>query len=31
MSHPGKDHRHAVLIGGGDNFIVFDGTARLDH
>jgi predicted Holliday junction resolvase-like endonuclease len=31
VSHPGKDHRHAVFIGGGDDFIVFDGTARLDH
>ena len=31
VSHPGKDHGHAVFIGGGDHFIVFDGTARLDH
>jgi hypothetical protein len=31
MSHPGKDHRHTVFIGRGDNLIVFDGTAGLDH
>src|SRR5690606_30989788 len=31
VAHTGKHHRHAVLVGGGDHFLVADRAARLDH
>ncbi len=31
MSHPGKHHRHAVFIGGGDDFIITHRAAGLNH
>src|SRR5512135_330538 len=31
MPHAGEYHRHAVLIGGGDDFLVPHGAAGLDH
>src|ERR1041384_4018102 len=31
MPHAGEHHRHAVLVRGGDDFIVALGAAGLDH
>ncbi len=31
MTHVSEDHRDAVLVGGSNNFIIANGTARLDH
>ena len=27
MSHAGEDHRDAMFVGGGDDFVVFDRAA----
>ncbi len=31
MSFAGKDHRNAVFVGGGDNFIILLRTTRLGN
>ena len=30
VSHAGENHRDAMLVGGGDDFVVFDRAAGLD-
>ena len=30
VAHPGKDHRHAVLIGSRDHLFIANRAARLD-
>src|SRR2546422_11714955 len=31
VAQTGEEHRHAVLVGGGDHVLVAHGAARLDH
>ncbi|VEB51526.1 Uncharacterised protein [Salmonella enterica subsp. enterica] len=31
VAHVGEDHRNAVFVGGGNDFIITDRTARLDN
>ena len=31
VAHPGEDHRHVVLVGGGDDLGVAHAAPRLDH
>lgn len=31
MPHPGEDHRHPVLIGGGNHLGIPNGSPRLDQ
>ena len=31
VAHPGKHHRHAMFIGGGDHLFIANGATRLDN
>ncbi len=31
VAHVGEEHRNTVLVGGGNHFVITDGTARLDY
>ena len=31
VAHVGEEHCNTVLVGGGNHFVITDGTARLDY